>query len=280
MTVSEGQQHLVDPEASLRAELTGAISAAQIDIANAIAELARSGADSSALTSQNSALQQLQRTVGSANLGSLLALRGEVSATTSSATNLANQAISSAASAAAAQANLSPSERARANIEALNRDLFENRVLDPYLRFNSPEDEEAYRKREREREAEIKRALELRTPEGLRRAAQLQQDQLRDAGAHGADRSPDYAGMVQRSDAAFADLQPPQQASEQAALKSEAASVHSALPPPSDDGLGDILATLKAAGVTTPAIQASDAGHGISTTLAQARETSSAIRQG
>lgn len=280
MTVSEGQQHLVDPEASLRAELTGAIAAAQIYIANAIAELARSGADSAALTNQNSALQQLQRTVGSANLGSLLALRGEVSVTASSATNLANQAISSAASAAAAQANLTPAERARTNIEALNRDLFENRVLDPYLRFASPEDEEAYRKRERERKEEIDRAMALGTPEGLRRANDLLRDQLRDAGAHGADRSPDYAGMVQRSDSAFADLRSPRQETEQAGLKSEAASVHSALPPPSDDGLGDILATLKAAGVTTPAIQASDAGHGISTTLAQARETSSAIRQG
>lgn len=280
MTVSEGQQHLVDPEASLRAELTGAIAAAQIDIANAIAELARSGADSAALANQGQALQQLQRTIGSANLGSLLALRGEVAATASSATNMASQAISSATNSAAANANLTPAERARASIEALNRDLFENRVLDPYLHFNSPEDEEAYRKRERERKEEIDRAMALGTPEGLRRAAQLQQDQLRDAGAHGADRSPDYAGMVQRSDAAFADLHPPQQASEQAALKSETASEHSSLPPSSNDGLGDILATLKAAGVTTPAIQASDAGHGISTTLAQARETSSAIRQG
>lgn len=280
MTFSEGQQHLVDPEASLRAELTGAIATAQIDIANAIAELARSGADSAALTNQNQALQHLQRTVGSANLGSLLALRGEVAAAASSATNLANQAISSAASAAAAQANLSPAERARTSIEALNRDLFENRMLDPYLRFASPEDEEAYRKRERERKEEIDRAMALGTPEGLRRANELLRDQLRDAGVHGEDRSPDYAGMMQRSDEAFADLQPPHQATEQAAPQSEATSVHSVRPQPSDDGLGGILATLKAAGVTTPAMQASDAGHGISTALAQARDTSSAIRQG
>jgi hypothetical protein len=90
MTVKEGQPTLsVDPEASLRAELTGAIAAAQIDIANAIAELARSGADAAALTSQSYALQQLQKQIGSANLGSLLALRSDVTATAASASALA-----------------------------------------------------------------------------------------------------------------------------------------------------------------------------------------------
>lgn len=280
MTFIEGQQPAVDPEASLRTELTGAIASAQIDIANAISELARIGADSSALTNQSQALQQLQRTVGSANLGSLLALRGEVVATASSATNLANQAISSAANAAAANVNLSPAERARASIEALNRDLFENRVLDPYLRFDSPEDEEAYRKREREREAEIKRALALSTPDGDRRAAEMQQDQLRDAGAHGADRSPDYPRMVQQADAAIADLQAPPQESEQKLPISANQTAQQAHAAPSDDGLGDILATLKAAGVTTPAVQSNDAGHGVSHSIAQGRDGAAAMRQG
>ncbi len=277
MTFHEGQQHLVDPEASLRAELTGAIAAAQIDIANAIAELARSGADSAALANQGQALQQLQRTVGTASLGSLLALRHEVAATSSSASALATQAISNAASTAAAQANLSPAERARATIEALHRDLFENKVLDPYLRFASPEDEEAYRKREREREAEIKRALALGTPEGDRRALELQQDQLRDAGAHGADRSPDYPGLVQRADAAMADLQP--QAAHPSLADERIVAAQSEGRAMSDDGLGDILATLKAAGVTTPAIQASDAGHGVAVTVAQARGGDAPVRQ-
>lgn len=277
MTFHEGQQHLVDPEASLRAELTGAIAAAQIDIANAIAELARSGADSAALANQGQALQQLQRTVGTASLGSLLALRHEVAATSSSASALATQAISNAASTAAAQANLSPAERARATIEALHRDLFENKVLDPYLRFASPEDEEAYRKREREREAEIKRALALGTPEGDRRALELQQDQLRDAGAHGADRSPDYSGLVQRADAAMADLQP--QAAHPSLADERIVAAQSEGRAMSDDGLGDILATLKAAGVTTPAIQASDAGHGVAVTVAQARGGDAPVRQ-
>ena len=254
MTVSEGQQCVVDPEASLRAELTGAIAAAQIDIANAIAELARSGADSAALTNQNQALQQLQRTVGSANLGSLLALRGEVVATASNTTNLANQAISSAASAAAAQANLASAERARASIEALNRDLFENRVLDPYLRFASPEDEEAYRKREQEREAEIQRSLALRTPEGDCRAAQLTHDQLLDAGAHGADRAPDFGNMLNQSAAAketFANATPADQAVES--------------PPKSPSSeVADIAATLRAAGLSRDIPATEESGHGLS----------------
>lgn len=146
VTVSEGPQSIVDPEASLRVELIGAIAAAQADIANAIAELARSGADSSALAAQTQALQQLQRTVGDANLGGLLALRGEVAATATNASNLAHQAVSTAASSSAAHGHMTPAERARANIEALHRDLFEKRVLDPYLQFKSPEEEEAYRK--------------------------------------------------------------------------------------------------------------------------------------
>lgn len=254
MTVREGQQHLVDPEASLRAELTGAIAAAQIDIAYAIAELARSGADSSALTSQNSALQHLQRTVGSANLGSLLALRGEVAATASSATNLANQAINSAASSAAAQASLTPAERARASIEALNRDLFEKRVLDPYLRFNSPEDEEAYRKRERERKEEIDRAMALGTPEGLRRAAELTHDQLRDADEHGAGRSPDFGRLMNRANEARELAMPHEK---------QVTAADTAQPTVSND-VADIAATLRAAGLSAPPQITNEGGHGLS----------------
>lgn len=263
MTFSEGQQHLVDPEASLRAELTGAIAAAQIDIANAIAELARSGAGSAALANQGQALQQLQRTIGSANLGSLLALRQEVAATSSSASALANQAIATASSAAAAQANLSPAERARATIEALHRDLFENKVLDPYLRFASPEDEEAYRKRESEREAEIKRQIALGTPEGNRRATELLQDQLRDAGAHGADRSPDFADIVARTTGV-------NQAIGSAAPRQQAEEVRATVQP---EILG-IAATLKAAGLSSPDISGDQTqGHGLSieSVLAQVR---------
>ena len=281
MTVSVGQPTLsVDPEASLRTELTGAIAAAQIDIANAIAELARSGADSAALNNQSHALQQLQSKVRSANLGSLLALRSDVVTAATSATALANQAISTAASAAAANANLSTAQRARANIEALGRDLFEKRVLDPYLQFASAEDEEAYRKRERERDEARLRALELRTPEGDRRANELIQDQLRDAGAHGADRSRDFANMVQQAESVTADLKTAQQTQEKVTARPSVDAIKGEQPTISDDGLGDILASLKAAGVTTPAVQAREAGHGVAVAAAHPRDASATVRGG
>lgn len=246
MTVSEGQATLsLDPEASLRAELTGAIAAAQIDVANAIAELARSGADSAALTNQGHALQQLQRTVGSANLSSLLALRSDVTVAATSATALANQAISTATNAAAASANLSPAQRAHANIEALGRDLFEKRVLDPYLQFESAEDEEAYRKRERERAEAYDREMAKGTAEGYRRALQISTAQVVDAGAHGAHRSPDFPAMEQRlrqAESDFPKTPKNEVEKENGIAKSESASAV-------DGDLSDVMAALKAAGV-------------------------------
>ena len=254
MTFSEGQQQTVDPEASLRIELTGAIASAQIDIANAIAELARIGADSSALSNQSQALQQLQRTVGSANLGGLLALRGEVAATASSATIMANQAISPANNAAAASANLTPAERARANIEALNRELFENKVLDPYLKFSSAKDEEEYRKRERERKEEIDRAMALGTPEGVRRAGELAQDQLRDADAHGAGRSPEFGRLVATAITTM----------ELTANSETQATAPPAAKPAVSNDVADIAATLRAAGLIAPSQKSDEGGHGLS----------------
>jgi hypothetical protein len=279
MTFTGGQQQLVDPEASLRAELTGAIAAAQIDIANAIAELARTGADSAALANHGQAVQQLHRTVGSANLGSLLALRHDVASAATSATTLANQTISTATNTATAQAHQSPAERARQTLQSIATDLFDNKVLDSYLQFDSAEDEEEYRKREREREAEVKRQLALGTPEGVRRANELIQDQLRDADAHGASRSPDFAGMTQRADAAMTDLLPATPDRRAADESAVANATGSEAVTQTDDGLGDIFAALKAAGVTTPAIQASDAGHGVRLAVAQGRD-SAAIGQG
>lgn len=254
MTFSEGQQPAVDPEASLRIELTSAIAAAQIDIANAIAELARSGADSAALANQGHALQQLQRTVGSANLGGLLSLRSEVAAASSSATALANQAISTAAIAITANANLSPTERARASIAALSRDLFENKVLDPYLQFTSAKDEEDYRKRERERKEEIDRAMALGTPEGVRRAGELAEDQLRDAGAHRADRSPEFGRLMATANVA-------QELTTNTVMQGTAHP--SAEPAPSND-VADIAATLRAAGLSAAPPTSNEGGHGLS----------------
>ena len=136
-------------------------------------------------------------------------------------------------------------------------------MLDPYLQFASAEEEEAYRKREQERKDAYDRELAKQTLDGNSKAAKIAQEQLRDAGAHGADRSRDFAGMVQRADSAVADLQSARQQPETASERQTVDANKSAQPAPASDDLGDIFATLKAAGVTTPAIQAREAGHGV-----------------
>lgn len=192
MTVSEGQPTLsVDPEASLRAELLSTIAAAQFDIDNAIAELARSGADTSALTNQRQSLQQLHRQVGTANLTTLAGLRAEIAGAVATTQTLAEQgrAIATTAGQAAAEALATASANSRAQVTSIMRDM---RRFDSHLDFASAEDEAAYRKREAERRAEIEAALSKATPESTLKASGLTVGQLLDAKAHGADDSPEF----------------------------------------------------------------------------------------
>jgi hypothetical protein len=72
------------------------------------------------------------------------------------------------------------------------RDFYDRREFDAYLRFASTEDEDAYRRREAERRAVIEKALAENTPEANLRANKLAIEQMNDASAHGADRSPDF----------------------------------------------------------------------------------------
>lgn len=83
---------------------------------------------------------------------------------------------------------------ARAQVASFMADYYDRKIFEPYLRFASAEDEAAYREREQRRRKEIEEAQSLGTPEGDLRAAKLAHEQLKDAGAHGADKSPDYAG--------------------------------------------------------------------------------------
>ena len=207
-------------------------------------------------------------------------LRSEVAATAANATALANQATSNAGNSAPANANLTPAQRARATIEALGRDLFDKHVLDPYLQFASPEDEEAYRKREKERQEAYERALALHTPEGDHLALQLQKAQIADAKAHGADRSPDIAGMQLRAREATADLLPATLQPDGPPPEPNAPAAKSTPNADASNGLGDIFASLKAAGVTTPAIQSNDAGHGVEVALANGRGQAGPVRLG
>lgn len=199
MTVSEGQPTLsVDPEASLRAELLGTIAGAQFDIDNAIAELARSGADVSALTNQRQSLQQLHRQVGTASLTTLAGLRAEITGAVATTQALAEQgrAIATSAGQAAAEALATASANSRAQVTSIIRDMHR---FDAYLHFASAEDEVAYRKREAERRAEIEAALAKATPESTLKASGLTVGQLLDAKAHGADDSPEFDATLSKA---------------------------------------------------------------------------------
>ena len=55
----------------------------------------------------------------------------------------------------------------------------------------------SYRRDEAKRKEEIEKAMALHTPEGDLKANILAIDQLKDAGAHGATASPDYAATMQ-----------------------------------------------------------------------------------
>ena len=192
VTVSEGQPTLsVDPEASLRAELLGTIAGAQFDIDNAIAELARSSADTSALTNQRQSLQQMQKQVSSASFATLAGLRAEIAGAVAMTQTLAEQgrAIATTAVHAAAEALATASGNSRAQVTSIMRDMHR---FAPYLHFASAEDEAAYRKREAERLAYINAQHAKGTPEGNLNAAGATVAQLADAEAHGAGNSPEF----------------------------------------------------------------------------------------
>ena len=192
VTVSEGQPTLsVDPEASLRAELLGTIAGAQFDIDNAIAELARSSADTSALTNQRQSLQQMQKQVSSASFATLAGLRAEIAGAVATTQALAEQgrAIATSAGQAAAEALATASANSRAQVTSIIRDMHR---FDAYLHFESAEDEAAYRKREAERLAYINAQHAKGTPEGNLNAAGAAVGQLADAKVNGAGDNPEF----------------------------------------------------------------------------------------
>jgi hypothetical protein len=182
--------------------LIGRIGSAQSELEANLAILLHGGDTASVALAeaQLQVLAGLQRRVDQARGADLVSIRGEVLAISAAAQLAAQQARSSSAMSAAASIQ-DASERARKTVLGLVDDYYEKKILDPYLRFSSPEDEVEYRKREAERKAAIDKALAEGTPQGTLRAAQLMEDQLRDAGAHGADQSPDYSPMLQSVEA-------------------------------------------------------------------------------
>jgi hypothetical protein len=116
----------------------------------------------------------------------------------------------------------------------------------PYLQFSSAEEEEAYRKREAERDEARKRALAMNTPEATARAAKLVLEQIDDAGQHGANRSPEFAKLRGQVEQSLAELRQPD-----APDKDEQPSRSESQQLRNSEALDDIMAALKSAGVQT-----------------------------
>ncbi|MDP1735991.1 MAG: hypothetical protein Q8L23_00970 [Caulobacter sp.] len=192
-----------DAEASLRAELAERISGAQAEIEHHLTELRRAasaGGDATPLLqadAQREGLGRLQHRLAQAHGAGLVSIRAEVSAFVAAAQAVAQQVRTVAATAQAAEVALhAASAAAHREVTDFVRDFYERKIFDPYLRFASTEDEEAYRRRESERQEAIRKALAEGTPEGDLRANRLAIAQLEDAGVHGADRSSAYAPML------------------------------------------------------------------------------------
>lgn len=195
--------------------------------------------------------------MASSHGGGLVSIRAEVAAFVAAAQVIANQAVASAATTQTAEAALHlASEAARREVTSFVQDFYEKKIFDPFLRFASPEDEDAYRKREADRERAIKEALALGTPEGNLRAANLSMAQLRDAGAHGADKSPEYARIWSSLDAPTSDLKA------QLAVRPE---TEASIVPAAEAVKGvdpvDPIAVLRAAGVAVA--DQTQEGHGV-----------------
>ncbi len=192
------------------------------------------------------------------------ALRGEIVASANTGRAIAQQSRAAASGDSADDLLAATTARTRAAVERIGEDLFERKIFDPYLRFASEEEERAYRQREAERQEYIRRELAKGTPEGTLNATNATLAQIDDAGAHGADRSPEYARM--RSDAINAQedqlaairragLGAPQPEAEASAAKAPASN---------SDDLDEIAAVLNAAGVQPPPPTSTrDADHGL-----------------
>ncbi|WP_150131398.1 hypothetical protein [Caulobacter mirabilis] len=173
---------------------------AQTELTSQIQELRRAGGAEllAAAEAQMTDLVGFQRRLASGTV-SAAALRGEIVACVTAATNVAQQVRASALTSDRSASALDVARtEARAAVNEFADAYYRDRIFDPYLRFSSAEEEEAYRKREAERQQQIERAKAEGTPEGDLRAVRLSRDQLRDAGAHGATASPDYARWDER----------------------------------------------------------------------------------
>lgn len=192
-------------------------------------------------------------------------IRGELAGLLASTASLAQQARAandqnSGTTLATVQA------RTRATVEEISRDLYEHRIFDPYLRFSSAQDEAAYRRREEQTRRAINDALAQGTPEGDLLAARLMDRQLQDAGAHGADASPEFRTRLDRNRQNMTGLEAALSerelalSGERSEPRPESADRSA---PATPEQLASVLATLRMAGIEG-GIPAHNSGHGLS----------------
>jgi hypothetical protein len=199
---------------------------------------------------------------GGLGAGSLASLRASVASAVADVRAFASDARSfvSAAQGNSAQSSAvalqQASEVARANVAGFTSDYYDRHVFDRWLTFSSASDEEEFRRREDERKHAIDKALGDETPEGNLRANQLAIDQLKDAGAHGADRSPQYQPELKRLESGQRGLahQLAQQGKAAGQLVNDTSQGTSTVPP-------ELIAQFKAANVALA--DPAQEGHGV-----------------
>ncbi|MDQ0462961.1 hypothetical protein QO010_000709 [Caulobacter ginsengisoli] len=192
-----------DPEASLRENLQQQIASAQADIETnleTLSHVASAGNELPLLQAQSQlqGLGRLQQRLANARGGELVALRAEITASIA-ATQLLMQQSRAATTTQTAEAVLrEASQAAHREVAELANDYYEHNLFQPYLRFTSVADEEAFRKREAERQQLIADELAKGTPQGDLAAANAMAAQMDDAEAHGAGDSPDFKARTDR----------------------------------------------------------------------------------
>jgi len=192
--------------------------------------------------SQLRGLALLQKRIDAANPASLAAMRAEIAASVAATQSFVQQMQAAGSSVTAEKAALQQaSEAARGSVTDFLHDYYDQKKFDRFLQFASVEDEQEYRRREEERHRAIDKAMAEHTPEGDMRAAKLSLEQMKDAGAHGADKSPDYQPTLDAVRKSADDLQA--KIDEQS--KARSAPEAQKQPAPSDPS-----AALRAAGVS------------------------------
>jgi hypothetical protein len=235
-------------------ELLGKVVGAELELERAVASAVDQRMDGSDLATRLATLASLRQALSTAAPADIPTLRGEISATVAASLAAVQQlqnGPSNSASAAEAQRG-----QAVAAVQHAVSDYFDRRVLDPYLHFTSAEDEEAFRRRERARQEAIERELAKGTVDGQRNAARIMQDQILDAGAFGADHSPEYSGMLDNVTNARADLDKLAGPQPQGSTKASADTSK-----PKGNELDDAMAAFRAAGIETSSTDLE--GHGL-----------------